>query len=50
MGGGTSFVNCVARRPLHTLISQVLIAYTIEADNEHEFQMAQDGDPGARLP
>jgi hypothetical protein len=36
-------------RPLHALISQVRIAYTIEADNEFEFQMAQDGDLAARL-
>ena len=36
-------------RPLYALISQVLIAYTIEADNGFEFQMGQDGDLGARL-
>lgn len=38
-----------AARPLHALISQVLVAYTIEADNEFEHRMAEAGDHGARL-
>lgn len=36
-------------RPLSSLISQVLVAYTVEFDNEFERQMAERGFPGSRL-
>ena len=36
-------------RPLSALLSQVLVAFTVEFDNEFERQMAEAGYPGARL-
>ncbi|HTU35698.1 MAG TPA: hypothetical protein VMF66_17985 [Candidatus Acidoferrum sp.] len=36
-------------RPLSALLSQVLVAFTVEFDNEFERQMAEAGDRGARL-
>lgn len=36
-------------RPLSALLSQILVAFTVEFDNEFERQMAEAGDPGARL-
>lgn len=36
-------------RPLSALLSQLLVAFTVEFDNEFERQMAETGDPGARL-
>lgn len=38
-----------AGRYLPVLLSQALVAFTIEFDNEFERQMAEAGDPGARL-
>jgi hypothetical protein len=38
-----------AARPIHAMLSQVLVAYTIEADNAFELRMADSGNPGARL-
>ncbi|MGH9594369.1 MAG: hypothetical protein ACRD5L_14850, partial [Bryobacteraceae bacterium] len=38
-----------APRPLAALLSQVLVAFTIELDNEFERRMAESGVPGARL-
>lgn len=38
-----------AARPIHAMLSQVLVAYTIEADNVFELRMADTGNPGARL-
>jgi len=38
-----------AHRPLSALLSQVLVALTIEIDNEFELGMADAGYPGARL-
>jgi hypothetical protein len=38
-----------SRRPLSALLSQVLVAFTVEFDNEFERQMAEAGDRGARL-
>jgi hypothetical protein len=35
--------------PLSALLSQVLVAFTVEFDNEFERRMAESGDPGARL-
>ncbi|HET6328344.1 MAG TPA: hypothetical protein VFG04_26920, partial [Planctomycetaceae bacterium] len=35
--------------PLSALLSQVLVAFTIEFDNEFEQRMAESGFPGARL-
>ena len=36
-------------RPLSALLSQVLVAFTIEFDNEFERRMSEAGHPGARL-
>jgi hypothetical protein len=36
-------------RPLSALLSQVLVAFTVELDNEFEWRMLQSGHPGARL-
>lgn len=36
-------------RPLSALLSQVLVAFTVEFDNQFEQQMAKAGYPGARL-
>lgn len=36
-------------RPLSALLSQVLVACTIELDNEFELRMSEAGAPGARL-
>jgi hypothetical protein len=36
-------------RPLSALLSQVLIAFTVEFDNEFERRMGEAGHPGARL-
>jgi hypothetical protein len=37
------------RRPLSALLSQVLVAFTVEFDNEFERRMSEAGYPGARL-
>jgi hypothetical protein len=42
--GGT-----VSNQPISTLLSQVLVAFTIELDNEFEKRMDESGYPGARL-
>lgn len=36
-------------RPLSALLSQVLVAYTVEVDNHFELAMSRAGFPGARL-
>jgi hypothetical protein len=36
-------------RPLSSLLSKLLIAYTIELDNKFEFSMSREGFQGARL-
>src|ERR1051326_2555659 len=36
-------------RPLSALLSQLLVAFTVELDNEFERQMRESGYPGARL-
>ncbi|HKV47961.1 MAG TPA: hypothetical protein VJN69_07710 [Candidatus Acidoferrales bacterium] len=36
-------------RPLSALLSQMLVAFTVEFDNEFERQIAEAGHPGARL-
>lgn len=36
-------------RPLSALLSQILVAFTVEFDNEFERQIAEAGHPGARL-
>jgi hypothetical protein len=36
-------------RPLSALLSQILVAYTVEFDNEFERRMSEAGDPGAGL-
>jgi len=41
--------NVDLRRPLSALLSQVLVAFTVELDNEFELRMAAAGYPGARL-
>lgn len=38
-----------SRRPLSALLSQALVAFTVEFDNEFERQMGEAGFPGARL-
>jgi hypothetical protein len=38
-----------ARRPLSALLSQALVAYTVELDNNFELGMSRAGFPGARL-
>jgi hypothetical protein len=38
-----------SRRSLSTLLSQVLVAFTVEFDNEFERRMGKAGYPGARL-
>jgi hypothetical protein len=38
-----------SNRPLSALLSQVLVAFTIEVDNEFERRMGESGHPGARL-
>ncbi len=45
----SSIHDAVSRRPLSALLSQLLVAFTVEFDNEFERQMAEAGDPGARL-
>ncbi len=35
--------------PLSSLLSQALVAFTIELDNEFERRMAESGNHGARL-
>jgi hypothetical protein len=42
-------VPVVPTRGLSALLSQVLVAFTIEFDNEFELRMSEAGDPGARL-
>jgi hypothetical protein len=37
------------RRPLSALLSQVLVVFTVELDNEFELRMAASGYPGATL-
>lgn len=37
------------RRPISALLSQILVAFTVELDNEFERQMMNAGYPGARL-
>jgi hypothetical protein len=37
------------RRPLSALLSQILVVFTVELDNEFELRMAASGYPGARL-
>jgi DNA-binding MarR family transcriptional regulator len=39
-------MNVEAARPLSALLSQVLVAFTIELDNEFERRMIQAGEPG----
>lgn len=34
---------------LHALLSQLLVAFTVELDNQFEFQIGEAGHPGARL-
>jgi hypothetical protein len=41
--------NSAATRPLSVLLSQVLVAFTVEFDNEFERRMGEAGYPGARL-
>jgi hypothetical protein len=36
-------------KPLSALLSQVLVAYTVELDNDFELGMSRAGFPGARL-
>jgi hypothetical protein len=38
-----------SRRALSALLSQVLVAFTVELDNEFERRMGEAGYPGARL-
>ena len=38
-----------ADRPLSALLSQALVAYTVELDNQFELRMGEHGYPGARL-
>ena len=38
-----------SRRPLSALLSQVLVAFTVEFDNEFERRMSESSHPGARL-
>ncbi len=38
-----------SRRPLSALLSQVLVAFTVEFDNEFERRMGEAGYSGARL-
>src|SRR5580658_9552382 len=38
-----------SRRSLSALLSQVLVAFTVEFDNEFERRMGEAGYPGARL-
>jgi hypothetical protein len=39
----------LTNRALPTLLSQALVAFTVELDNEFELQMSESGYPGARL-
>jgi hypothetical protein len=41
--------ECVMRRPLSALLSQVLVAFTVELDNKFERRMRDAGHPGALL-
>jgi DNA-binding MarR family transcriptional regulator len=41
--------DTVPKRPLSALLSQVLVAFTVEFDNEFERRMCDAGYPGARL-
>ena len=38
-----------ATKPISALLSQVLVAYTVELDNDFELDMSKAGFPGARL-
>lgn len=44
-----SAMSVASARPLSALLSQVLVAFTIELDNEFERRMSDSGYPGARL-
>jgi hypothetical protein len=50
-GGGvvSAGSGIAANRPLSALLSQVLVAFTVELDNEFERRMGESGYPGARL-
>jgi len=45
----TTNTGITSHRSLPVLLSQVLVAFTIEFDNEFERQMGEAGYPGARL-
>jgi hypothetical protein len=49
MNGIASTRGTQSQRPLSALLSQLLVAFTVEFDNEFERRMAEAGDPGARL-
>jgi len=42
-------VKVGSRRPLSALLSQILVAFTLELDNEFEQEIVKAGHPGARL-
>ena len=46
---GPATSDSESRRPLSALLSQVLVAYTVEFDNEFERRMAEAGYPGATV-
>lgn len=46
---GVVSINDVAVRSLSAMLSQVLVALTVEFDNEFERRMGEAGFPGARL-
>jgi hypothetical protein len=46
---GISKTETQSRRPLSALLSQVLVAYTVEFDNEFERSMGEAGFPGAAI-
>jgi DNA-binding MarR family transcriptional regulator len=48
-GGVPGITGVAGDRPISALLSQVLVAFTIELDNEFERRMADAGHPGALL-
>ena len=46
---GSTTHGIASRRSLSALLSQVLVAFTVEFDNEFERKIGEAGYPGARL-
>jgi hypothetical protein len=49
-GSTRSAESRISPLPLSALLSQMLVAFTLEVDNEFERRMSDAGHPGASLP